>query len=268
MPATILVRGGGDLASGVVLRLHHCGLNVVVTELEKPLAVRRSVAFSEAIYEKQVDIEGLVGRSVSDPTDSLKIFNIFSKQQVPVLIDPRCVSEQTLHPIAIVDARMLKRPPEPLRHNAMLYIGLGPGFRASENCHAVIETQRGHRLGRVIWSGESQTDTAQPEGDQRRVLRAPADGVFKSRASIGQHFELGEEIASIDDQKIAAPFPGVLRGLLRPGLQATRGMKVGDIDPRDDPSLCTLVSDKALAIGGGVLEALLTRPAVRSKLWA
>jgi xanthine dehydrogenase accessory factor len=185
-----------------------------------------------------------------------------------VLIDPECASARTLRPLAIVDARMLKRAPEPLRHTAMLYIGLGPGFSAPDNCQVVVETQRGHMMGRVIWAGTSLADTAQPEGDQRRVLRAPADGIFESPARIGQHFELGQAIGSVEDSMIAAPFAGVLRGLLRPGLMATKGMKIGDLDARDDPALCKLVSDKALAIGGGVLEALLTRPEVRSKLWA
>ncbi len=268
MPATILIRGGGDLASGVALRLYRCGLNVAITELEQPLAVRRSVSFSEAIYDGQVTVEDVTGRMVKDPTDSLKMMNVFSKRQVPVVLDPNCESRKMLHPIAIVDARMLKRPPEKLSHTSMLYIGLGPGFRAPDNCQAVIETQRGHRLGRVIWSGESLGDTAQPEGDVRRVLRAPADGVFQSSAKIGEHFDIGQPIASIDDEVIAAPFAGVLRGLLRPGLTVTRGVKVGDLDARDDPSLCSLVSDKALAVGGAVLEALLTRPEVRSKLWA
>lgn len=268
MPATILIRGGGDLASGVALRLHHCGLNVVITELEQPLAVRRSVSFSEAVYDGQVTIEGVTGRVVTDPTDALKTFNVLSKQHIPVLVDPQCLSLRSLHPLAIVDARMLKRAPERLSHTALLYIGLGPGFRAPENCQVVIETQRGHRLGRVIWSGESLGDTAKPDGDQRRVLRAPADGVFQSSAKIAEHFEPGQPIAAIGDQVIAAPFAGVLRGLLRPGLRAFQGMKVGDLDPRDDPSLCNLVSDKSLAIGGAVLEALLTRPEVRTRLWA
>ncbi len=267
MPATIIVRGGGDLASGVVMRLCRSGINAVVTELEQPLSVRRSVSFSEAVYEGETTIEGVTGRVVKDPLDTLKIYNVLSKRQVPVLIDPDCTAVQTLHPLAIVDARMLKRPPEHLRHHAMLYIGLGPGFRAPDNCHVVIETQRGHRMGRVIWTGASSDDTAKPEGDGRRVLRAPAEGIFQSTASIGQHFDLGQPIAAIDDQVISAPFAGVLRGLLRPGLTVTQGMKVGDLDPRDDPILCTLVSDKSLAVGGGVLEALLTRPEVRSKLW-
>ncbi len=267
MPATILVRGGGDLASGVALRLYHSGLNVVITELEQPLAVRRTVSFSEAIYEGQCTVEDVTGRRAADPTDMLKIVNILSKRQLPVLIDPDCISARTLHPLAIVDARMLKRAPEGLRHTALLYIGLGPGFRAPDNCHVVIETQRGHRLGRVIWSGASLNDTTKPDGDARRVLRAPADGTFESAARIGQHFEPGEPIASIASVSITAPFSGVLRGLLRPGLPATKGMKVGDLDARGDPSLCDLISDKALAVGGGVLEALLTRPEVRTKLW-
>ncbi|HEX8993101.1 MAG TPA: selenium-dependent molybdenum cofactor biosynthesis protein YqeB [Anaerolineales bacterium] len=268
MPATILVRGGGDLASGVAVRLYHSGLNVVISELEQPVAVRRTVSFSEAIYEGQSTVEDVTGRKVADPTDMLKIINVLSRRQIPVLIDPDCQSARTLHPLAIVDARMLKRPPESLRHTALLYIGLGPGFRAPDNCQVVIETQRGHRLGRVIWSGASLSDTTKPDGDARRVLRSPADGTFESAAKIGQHFDLGAPIASVGDAIIAAPFSGVLRGLLRPGLPATKGMKIGDIDSRDDPSLCNLVSDKALAVGGGVLEALLTRPEVHTKLWA
>ncbi len=267
MPATILIRGGGDLASGVAVRLYRSGLNVVITELPQPLTVRRTVSFSEAVYEGQMTVEGITGRKVGDPTDMLKIVNVLAKRQVPVLVDPDGISARDLHPIAIVDGRMLKRPPEAFRHNAMLYIGLGPGFRAPDNCHVVIETRRGHRLGRVIWSGASEDDTAHPEGDPRRVLRAPVQGSFESAAHIGQHFESGEEIAAVDDAKITAPFAGVLRGLLRPGLAVNKGVKVGDIDVRDDPTLINLVSDKALAVGGGVLEALLTRPEVRSKLW-
>jgi xanthine dehydrogenase accessory factor len=268
MPSTILIRGGGDLASGVALRLHRSGLNVVITELPKPLAVRRTVSFAEAIYEGQIGVEDVVARSVTDPSDMLKIINILSKRQIPVLIDPEGASARILHPLAIIDARMRKQPPERFSHTALLYIGLGPGFRAPDNCQAVIETQRGHRLGRVIWSGAALSDTTQPEGDVRRVLRAPAEGLFESTAQIGQHLDTGQQIASVGAEAVTAPFPGVLRGLLRPGLPATRGMKIGDLDPRDDPAPVGFVSDKALAVGGAVLEALLTPPEVRSKLWA
>jgi xanthine dehydrogenase accessory factor len=268
MPATILIRGGGDLASGVAFRLHRAGLNIVITELPRPLAVRRAVSFSEAVYEGQVGIEGVTARAVTDPTDSLKILNILAKRQIPVLVDATCTVAQTLHPLAIVDGRMTKRPPEPLSHHALLYLGLGPGFTAPTHCHAVIETQRGHTLGRVIWEGVALDDTARPEGDPRRVLRAPADGGLQSKASIGDHFDLGQPIARVNNEIITAPFAGVLRGLLRPGFDVTKGMKVGDLDARDDPSYCFTISEKALAVGGGALEALLTRPEVRSKLWA
>jgi xanthine dehydrogenase accessory factor len=267
MPALILLRGGGDLASGIAIRLYRAGLNIVITELTQPLAVRRSVSFSEAIYNGETVVEGITAKVVRDPTDTLKILNVLAKRQIPVLIDPDCYSIKTLFPLVIIDARMIKNAPEPLFHKSLLYLGLGPGFTAPVNCHAVIETQRGHTLGRVIWQGSSLNDTSKPEGDPRRVLRAPLDGIFTSEAQIGERFELGQTIASINGELIKAPFTGILRGLLHPGLNIFKGLKIGDIDPRNDPNLCTTVSDKSLAVGGGVLEALLTRPEVRVKLW-
>jgi xanthine dehydrogenase accessory factor len=267
MPALILIRGAGDLASGVAIRLHRVGLNVAMTELPKPLAVRRSVAFAEAVYAGSMEIEGISGRRVEESADALKILGVLSRQQVPVLIDPDCTAAASLHPLVIIDARMRKRPPEPFSHQARLYIGLGPGFRAPEHCHAVIETERGHTLGRVIWNGSALQDTTRPEGNAQRVLRAPVPGVLESDARISQHFEAGELIARVAGEPVLAPLRGTLRGLLRPGLTAHKGMKIGDIDPRDDPRLCALVSEKSLAVAGGVLEAMLARPEVRSALW-
>ena len=234
MPALIVIRGGGDLASGVAWRLHRAGLNVVITELPHPLAVRGTVSFAAAIYEKQITVEGITARVVNDPADTLKILNILSKQQIPVLIDPDCNAAKVLSPLAIVDARMIKRPPEALPHQALLYLGLGPGFTAPLNCHAVIETQRGHTLGRVIWEGSTLKDTSKPEGDPRRVLRAPQDGVIVNHKQIGDHCEPDEIIAETDGAAIMSPFKGVVRGLIHSGLTVTRNMKVGDIDPRDD----------------------------------
>jgi xanthine dehydrogenase accessory factor len=267
MTALILIRGGGDLASGVALRLIRTGLNVVITELPQPLTVRRSVAFSEAVYEKDVVVEGVHARVVEDPSDTLKILSTVARKQIPVLIDPEGVATRTLHPLVIVDARMTKNSPERLIHTSLLYIGLGPGFVAPLNCHVVIETKRGHTLGRVIWEGTSLNDTSLPDGDPRRVLRAPTDGILDSNAMIGQQLKAGQTIASIGGINVVAPFDGVLRGLLHPGLKAIKGMKIGDIDARNDPAVCQLVSDKSLAVGGGVLEALLARPEVRNKLW-
>jgi xanthine dehydrogenase accessory factor len=268
MRETVLIRGGGDLASGVAVRLHHVGLDVVMTELDKPLAVRRTVSFAEAVPEGSVTIEGLTAWRIEDPADLRSIHNCLDARQIPVLVDPDCGAAQHLHPPVIVDARMLKTPLTPVQHEALLYIGLGPGFTAPLDCEAVIETERGHTMGRVIWQGAAHQDSMRPDGDARRVLRAPAAGTFESTAWIGMHVEPGEVIGWIASQEITAPFAGTLRGLLRPGLQARKNMKIGDIDARDDPALCALVSDKSLAVGGGVLEALLVRPEVRAKLWA
>lgn len=267
MPSLILIRGGGDLATGIAFRLIRSGLRVVITELPKPLAVRRTVSLAEAIYANEITIEGLTGRAVTDPTDSLRILNILSKQQVPVLVDPDCASAKILHPSVIVDGRMTKHPPEQIGYAPNLYIGLGPGFVAGENCQAVIETRRSHTLGRVYWRGGPDPDTGQPDGDPARVLRAPADGELIVHAEIGQHVEAGQAIAEVAGQTIASPFPGVLRGLLHPGLTVTRDLKIGDVDARDNPRLCQIVSDKALSIGGGVLEAVLSRAELRTQLW-
>ncbi len=273
MPSVILIRGGGDLATGVALRLIRTGLRVVVTEIAQPLAVRRTVSFAEAVYSGEITVEGVPAHRIPDPTDSFRILMVLGKQQIPVLVDPECTSAKALHASVVVDARMTKRPPEPIGYIPQLYLGLGPGFEAGVNCQAVVETRRGAMLGRVYWHGGPDPDTGLPEGDPQRVLRAPADGPFIAHKQIGDHCDAGELIAeiqsSIENQpsKILSPFPGVLRGLLHPGLIATRGMKIGDIDTRDDPHLCQMVSDKALAVGGGVLEAILTRPELRATLW-
>jgi xanthine dehydrogenase accessory factor len=284
MPSLILIRGGGDLATGVALRLIRSGLRVVVTEIPQPLAVRRTVAFAEAVYADEITVEGVTARRVDDPSDSLRILSILGKQQVPVLVDPDCAAAKSLHPAVIVDGRMTKRPPEPIGYSPALYVGLGPGFEAGVNCQAVIETRRGPALGRVHWRGSPDPDTGQPDGDPSRVLRAPCDGVIIAHANIGDHVEKGQGIAEIMGEPQAtdippstiphslltilhSPLTGVLRGLIHPGLTVTRGTKIGDVDPRDDPRLCQMASDKALAIGGGVLEAILSKPEVREMLY-
>ncbi len=267
MPSIILIRGGGDLATGVALRLIRSGLRVVVTEIDRPLAVRRTVAFAEAVYAGEITIEGITAHRIPDPADSFRILMVLGKQQVPVLVDPDCASAKLLHAAVIVDGRMTKQSPEAIGYSPLLYIGLGPGFEAGVNCQAAIETRRGAMLGRVYWSGGPEPDTGQPEGDPNRVLRAPADGEFIAHAEIGQQLEAGQVIAEIAGQVITAPFAGILRGLSHPGLMVRRGLKVGDIDPRGDPRLCKFISDKALAVGGGVLEAILSRPELRSRLW-
>lgn len=264
-PALILLRGGGDLASGVALRLHRAGLRVVITELAQPLAVRRAVSFAEAVYEGVHRVEGVTARRV----EADQIPGRLQAGEIPVVVDPdAAILHSSLFFPVVVDGRLLKTSPHPLPVDVPLHIGLGPGFHAGANCHAVIETRRSHTLGRVYWNGITQPDSGQPEGDPRRVLRAPADGVLISRAAIGDHLEEGQLVAMIDQRhQLVSPLKGVLRGMLRDGLHVKKGLKIGDVDPRDDASACYLVSDKALAIGGAVLEAVLTREEIRRKLW-
>lgn len=269
MADLIVLRGGGDLASGVALRLHRSGFQLVIIELEKPLAVRRSVSFSEAVYNGVQTVEGMTARLVSP--DQLQV--TIKAGEIPVLIDPKANILSLMNPQStfVVDARMMKSAPVPLEVDIPLHIGLGPGFSAGENCHAVIETRRGHTLGRVYWNGSALADSGEPDGDRRRVLRALHDGTLVSYLNIGDHLEEGQFIAEIEPDdgsenfSVLTPFTGILRGLIRPGTHVLKGMKIGDVDRRNDPAMCTLVSDKSLAVGGGVLEAVLTFEERRKK---
>ena len=262
--AHVLLRGGGDLATGVALRLYRAGIHLVITELTQPLAVRRTVSFAEAVYAGEHPVEGVMSRLVKP--DQLQAS--LDANEIPVLIDPDADILAAIPFPVVVDARLMKQPPSPLPTPVPLHIGLGPGFHAGENCHAVIETRRSHTLGRVYWNGVTQPDSGEPEGDPRRVLRAPADGVLMSKAAIGEHVKEGQEIAVIGEQfSVASPFSGMLRGLIHDGLHVTQGMKIGDVDARNDASACVLVSDKALAIGGGVLEAILSKEEIRNKIY-
>lgn len=265
-PVPILIRGGGDLATGVALRLHRAGLQVFISELPQPLAVRRTVSFAEAVYEGQVTVEGVTGKLIEQTLSQKEkqISATLEAGEIPIIVDPEASILTTLEIPIVIDARMIKLPPDPLPVDVALHIGLGPGFHAGRNCHAFIETRRSHTLGRVYWEGSPQPDSGQPEGDQLRVLRAPTDGIISGQVKIGDHVEAGQVVAEIAGEQLKAPFPGVVRGLLHSDLHVKKKLKVGDVDPRDDPSLCGLVSDKALAIGGGVLEAILTKPEIRT----
>jgi len=267
MPDLILIRGGGDLASGIAYRLHKAGINVLITEIAQPLSVRRKVSFCEAVYDGEITIEGLTGRLV----EPAKISSTIKNGEIPVLVDPDLtILKSQLSITVLVDATLRKRAPEePI--SVKLNIGLGPGFTAPENCDAVIETNRGHTLGRVYWEGSAMKDTGIPEQVRgiraERVLRSPADGELIAHGDIGTHVDKGQIIAEVDGTPLIAPFNGTLRGLIRPGLTVVKGLKVGDLDPRDDPSYSTMISDKSLSLGGSVLEAILSRPELRKALW-
>lgn len=254
----IVIRGGGDLGSGVALRLWRVGFRIVVLETARPVAVRRTVALSEAVYDGDAKVEEMRGKLAGSPAEALSFAGCGT---VGVLVDPDALSLSRLKPAGLVDAVMAKRNVGTIREMAPHIVALGPGFTAGRDADAVVETNRGPHLGRVYWSGSAEPNTGEPgsvRGRTRsRVLRAPHDGVMHGLRSIGDIVQEGEPVAEVDGSQVRAAFSGLLRGLVRDGLRVHAGMKVGDVDPRTDPSLTTLVSDKALAIAGGVLEAIL-----------
>lgn len=260
----ILLRGGGDLATGVAWRLHHAGFPVVVTELPNPLVVRRRVALATAVLEGEIIVESLRAVRVKTPDEA---WALASTGVIPVLVAPDVSlllnsSLVTRHSsLVIIDARMAKRNIDTRITDGPLVIALGPGFTAGIDCHAVVETNRGHRLGRVIWHGTAEPNSGTPGivggKGRERVLRAPADGIARWRVDIGDRVREGEILGDVAGHEIAAPFDGVVRGLIAPGTVVPVGLKIGDIDPRDDVAACFTISEKALAIGGGVLEAVL-----------
>lgn len=269
MPAGMLLAlllGAGDVATGVALRLHRAGLAVALTELPDPLAVRRTVSFAEAVHAGTWSVEGVLARRAGSLGEALALAG---SGLIPVVVAPDPPRPVPLPVYALVDARMRKVPPALSTGDAPLVIGLGPGFEAGRHCHAVVETRRGHTLGRVLWSGAALPDTALPEGDPRRVLRAPVAGEVTPHARIGERVERDQLIATVAGIEVRSPLAGVLRGLIRAGTRVTAGLKIGDVDARDEAAhYCHLVSDRALAIGGGVLEAILSRPEARARLAA
>lgn len=254
----VLIRGAGDIATGIALRLHRSGLQVVMTDLPRPTAIRRTVCFSPAITDGETTVEGV--RAVYAP-DTAAAKKYLSQGAVPVLADPELACRDALHPDALVDAILAKRNLGTRMTDAPVVVGVGPGFTAGEDCHAVVETMRGHTLGRVIYRGSALPNTSIPglvggfAGE--RVLRAPADGILHQLADIGVTVSEGDVVAMVEGQPMRCTISGVLRGILSEGTPVFRGMKAGDVDPRGKREYCDTVSDKALAVGGGVLEAVL-----------
>ena len=254
----VLVKGGGDLGTGVAWRLHRSGFPVVVTERAQPFVVRRTVAFASAAFDGEIAVEGVTAWKTQDAVEARQLIE---DSIVPVLIDPDCHSRLVLKPAVLIDAIMAKRNTGTTISDAAFVIGLGPGFTPSVDCHCVIETQRGHNLGRVLWSGAAEPNTGVPGEiggrSAERVLRAPCDGLIAGVKRIGDKVVTGEIIVRVDGAPVVAPFDGTLRGLVHDGLEVKSGMKIGDLDPRANREHCLTISDKALAIGGGALEAIL-----------
>jgi xanthine dehydrogenase accessory factor len=262
----VVIKGAGDLATGIGWRLHRCGFPVVMTELSRPLTVRRTVAFAEAIFAGETAVEGITARFAQ----LMDVPNLLIAGEIPVLTASSDAVLAELSPSVLVDAVMAKRNTGTRIDDAPSVIALGPGFTAGVDCHAVIETHRGHTLGRVIWEGSALPDTGTPGPlpgiglEATRVLRAPATGKLYPLSQIGDLIEAGATIATIVTEHaqsipVTAPFTGVLRGLIHEQVAIVAGMKIGDLDPRAQPEHAWTISDKSLAIGGGVLEAILSR---------
>ena len=254
----VVIRGAGDIASGIALRLRRAGMQVVMCDLARPTSIRRTVCFSEAIRLGETDVEGVRGVLCADAASARAAA---AAGDVAVLVDPEAACARDLTPDVLVDAILAKRNLGTTRSMAPIVIGVGPGFTAREDCDAAVETMRGHYLGRVYYEGSPIPNTAVPgliggyAGE--RVMRAPADGVFEPCVEIGAQVAAGDVCATVGGEPMRATIDGVVRGLLQASVPVHKGMKCGDVDPRCHPEYIESASDKALAVGGGVLEAIL-----------
>ena len=254
-----VVKGAGDLGTGVAYRLWKCGFRVACTELAKPMVIRRSVAFASALYDGRITVEGVQCERVLYADEAIYLWQ---RNTVPVFADADGRVIEALQPEIIVDAILAKRNVAgTLITDAPCVVALGPGFIAGTHCHAVIETNRGHDLGRVLWVGSAEPNTGMPGKvggeDEKRIVRAPKAGMFYGRKAIGDLVKAGDVIAQVDTEPVRATLNGVLRGLLH-DMPVQANVKVADIDPRGEPRYCSSISDKALAVAGGVLEAVFS----------
>ena len=255
----IIVRGGGDLATGTIYKLHQCGYNVLILETARPTAIRREVSFCEAVYDGSYQVEDVICRRVDTKEQCERAWE---KREVPLMIDPKGAMIKEMRPEAVVDAILAKKNLGTTKNMAGLTIALGPGFRAGEDVDYVIETKRGHRLGRVIEQGSAIANTGIPGMiggfGAERVIHAPAAGMIHVLSPIGSIVEKGQTIATIGEVSVYATLDGVLRGMIRDGFAVEKGLKIADIDPRiQEKENCTTISDKARCIAGGVLEVLV-----------
>lgn len=253
----VIVRGGGDLATGVVQKFYRAGIKVLVLEAPHPTAIRRTVALCEVVSNSVSRVEDMTARLIEKSHDCARIWD---KGEIPVLVDPDGRSINAVKPVCVIDAILAKKNLGTSASLAPIVLALGPGFSAPKDAHAVIETMRGHTLGSLIFSGSALPDTGTPgfiaNRAAERVLRAPCDGVFENMRTIGDVVNEGDAIFKVCENTVTAPFRGVLRGLIANGTQVTRGFKTADIDPRLD-SDCYTISDKARCLGGAALEGYL-----------
>lgn len=255
----VIVRGGGDIATGTIAKLYQSGLKVLILEIANPSAIRRKVAFCDAVYDGKAEVEGMVCVLVENYEE---IEKAWENDEIPLMIDPKGTMIEKLKPAAVIDAILAKKNLGTNRQMAPITIGLGPGFEAPKDVCAVIETKRGHQLGRVIYEGAAIANTGIPGiiggYGKERVIHAPAAGKIENIHEIGELVEQGEVIAKIGDVPVKASLTGVLRGIIKNGYPVEKGLKIADIDPRKEEQKNSFtISDKARCVGGGALEALL-----------
>lgn len=263
MKDLIVVRGGGDLATGTIYKLHQCGFPVLILEIAAPSAIRRNVAFSEAVYQGSQQVEDMTCRRADSLEEAI---DLLEAGELPLLVDPAGRAIEALKPMAVVDAILAKRNLGTHKAMAPITVALGPGFTAGVDVDAVVETQRGHNLGRVLWQGAAAPNTGIPGiiagYGKERVMHSPAAGVLRNVCHITDTVRKGQTIAVVETESgqvpVEATLDGLLRGLIRDGYPVTRGFKIADIDPRaSEYQNCFTISDKARCIAGGVVEAVL-----------
>lgn len=254
----VLIKGAGDLATGIAYRLKKSGFDIVMTEIHKPTTVRRTVAFSQAVFDNEIVIEGIKGVKVNNINE---IYEEIREGNIPIIIDENAEIIKELKPDVVVDAIISKKNLGTSIEDAPIVIGVGPGFEAKVDCHLVVETKRGHYLGKVIEEGSAIPNTGVP-GDiggytKERIIRASSNGKINPVVEIGDFVKKGDVVAYIDGVEVLAEIDGIVRGMLQEGIEVFKGMKSGDIDPRCEKDHCFTISDKARSIGGGVLEAIM-----------
>ena len=261
----IAIKGAGEMATGVAWRLFQSNFkNIFMMEIENPIAVRRRVSFCEVVHNDKIDekiiVEGVEAKKILQPDD---FQTAWDSSCIPVIVDPDWKSIKAIRPHVLVDAIIAKKNLGTNLSEAPLVIGLGPGFEAGRDVHMVIETNRGHNLGRIILNGCAEPNTGAPGSingyTKERVLRSPCSGIFKSSLNIGALVKQNDVVGHVDGKPVVAQIDGVLRGHIRNNTMVTKQLKIGDIDPRGNRQHCTTISEKARAIGGSVLEAILRK---------
>lgn len=254
----VLIKGAGDLATGIAYRLKKSGFDIVMTEIHKPTTVRRTVAFSQAVFDNEIVIEGIKGVKVNNINE---IYEEIREGNIPIIIDEKAEIIKELKPDVVVDAIIAKKNLGTSIEDAPIVIGVGPGFEAKVDCHLVVETKRGHYLGKVIEEGSAIPNTGVPGNiggyTKERIIRASSNGKIKPVVAIGDFVKKGDIVAYIDGVEVLSEIDGIVRGMLQEGIEVFKGMKSGDIDPRCEKDHCFTISDKARSIGGGVLEAIM-----------